>query len=316
MSPSPKRYDRSGFTVVETLVSIAIIGLLFAILLPAVQSTRQAAARMSCQNRLRQVVLAAHMYEEAYTVFPQADRPYVALLPFLEQSALHQKMVVYEPVSPNVETYLCPSDPRGDLSQGQVSYFINDGSGWAARLPPDYNLVQLDGSRPSLTTRSRLSDFTDGTSQTAFYSEQKIFPDNNANPTTEQMAQAEPNRYQWYVDRHYPMPNELEQFRQACRMRRTNATPHISMQSQFMFQQLVGYNHALTPNSPGCHNNTSANFETSDAYYSLRPATSYHPGVVGVAFVDGHVRFVSDNVDASVWIAISTRKGADNVGDF
>ena len=144
MSSSPKRYDSSGFTVVETLVSIAIIGLLFAILLPAVQSTRQAAARMTCQNRLRQVVLAAHLYEEAFKVFPQADRPFVALLPFLDQSALHQKLVVLEPASPNVETYLCPSDPHGDLSQGQVSYFINDGSGWAARLPPDYNIVQLD----------------------------------------------------------------------------------------------------------------------------------------------------------------------------
>ena len=316
MFSSLKRYDRSGFTVVETLVSIAIIGLLLAILLPAVQSSRLAAARMTCQSRLRQVVLAAHLYEEAFKVFPQADRPYVALLPFLEQTALHQKLVVYEPATPNVETYLCPSDPRGDVSQGHVSYFINDGSGWAARLPPDYNIVQLDGARPSFFSRSRISDFIDGTSQTAFYSERKIEPISTANRATEQMAQAEPNRHMWYVDRHYPMPNELEQFRQACRMRRTNATPHISMQSQFMFQQGVGYNHALTPNSPGCHNNTSVDFDTADAYYSLRPATSYHPGLVSVAFVDGHVRFISDNVDSAVWTAISTRKGADNVGDF
>ncbi len=316
MSPSPKRDDRSGFTVVETLVSITVIGLLIAILLPAVQSSRQAAARMTCQSRLRQVVLAAHMYEEAFKVFPQADRPYVALLPFLEQTALHDKLVVYEPATPNVETYLCPSDPRGDLSHGQVSYFINDGSGWAARLPPDYNIVQLDGSRPSWFSRSRLSDFTDGTSQTAFYSEKKIYPYNSTYPITEQMAQAEPNHYMWYVDQHYPIPSELEQFREACRSRRTNATPHVGMQGQFMFQQGYGYNHALTPNSPGCHNNTSADFELSDSFYSLRPATSYHPGVVSVAFVDGHVRFVSDNVDSAVWTAISTRSGADNVGDF
>lgn len=314
--PSPTPFNRSGFTVVETLVSIAIIGLLLAILLPAVQSARQAAARMTCQNRIRQVVLAAHMYEEAFKVFPMADRPFVALLPFLDQSALHQKMVVYEPVTPNVETYLCPSDPRGDLSQGQVSYFINDGSGWAARLPPDYNIVQLDGARPSFTSRSRLSDFTDGTSQTAFYSERKIVTFSNADPTTEQMAQAEPNRYQWYVDRHYAIPNELDEFREACRQRRVNATPQVGTHFQLMFQQGVGYNHAVTPNSPGCHNNTSADFETSDSFYSLRPATSYHPGLVSVAFVDGHVRFVSDNIDSVVWTAISTRKGADYVGDF
>ena len=316
MSPSPKPKDRSGFTVVETLVSIAVIGLLIAILLPAVQSSRQAAARMTCQSRLRQVVLAAHMYEESFKVLPLTGWTYVALLPFLEQSALYQKMVVYEPVTPNVETYLCPSDPHGDMSQGHVSYYINDGSGWAARLPPDYNIVQLDGSRPSFTSRSRLSDFTDGTSHTALYSERKIVPFIVPDPTTEPMAQAEPNRYQWYVDRHYPIPNELDQFREACRSRRVNATPHFGVQFQIMFQQEVGYNHALTPNSPGCNNNTSADFEASDRFYSLRPATSYHPGVVSVAFVDGHVRFVSDNVDSLVWTAISTRKGAENVGDF
>lgn len=324
MSPSPKRFDhpkrqnRSGFTVVETLVSIAIIGLLVSVILPAVQSSRQAAARMTCQNRLRQVVLAAHMYEEAFKVFPVTGDPYVAMLPFLEQSALHQKVVMNEPVTLNVETYLCPSDPHGDLSKGQVSYFINDGSGWAARLPPEYDDVLLDGVRPGFFSRSssRLSHFTDGTSQTAFYSERKIITFITPNPTTEPIAQAEPNRYMWYVDQHYAIPNELDQFREACRNRRMNATPQIGVQYQFLFRPGLGYNHAMTPNSPGCHNNTSADFDQSDIYYSLRPATSYHSSLVNVAFVDGHVRFVSDNIDSLVWTAISTRSGAENVGDF
>lgn len=316
MLPSPKRYDRSGFTVIETLVSITILGLLIAVLLPAVQSSRQAVARMTCQNRLRQVALAAHMYEEAYKVFPMADRPFLALLPFLGQQALHRKMIVFEPVTPNVETFLCPSDPLAQSFQGHLSYYINDGSGWAARLPPDYNLVHLDGARPTFTTRSRLSDFIDGTSQTAHYSEQMIVPFIGASSTTEQMAQAEPNRYMWYVDRHYAVPSELGEFREACRSRRVNATPQYPTQFQIMFQQTVGYNHGLTPNSPGCHNNTSSDIDASDSVYSLRPATSYHPGFVSVAFVDEHVRFVSDDIDSQVWTAISTRNGADNVGDF
>src|ERR671912_555830 len=102
---------RRGFTLVELLVVIAIIGILVALLLPAVQAAREAARRMQCGNNLKQLGLALHNYHDTFKVFPPAllnsghvSAGYVTanfpegprnhsghlfLLPFIEQTTLH-----------------------------------------------------------------------------------------------------------------------------------------------------------------------------------------------------------------------------------
>ncbi|MDY0170506.1 MAG: DUF1559 domain-containing protein [Thermoguttaceae bacterium] len=113
----------SGFTLVELLVVIAIIGILIALLLPAVQSAREAARRLTCSNNLKQIALALHNYESAHRMYPPAGHSYglapgdpkdgiirnanglVSLLPYLEQTALYMQFNHLETYSNHKRTY-------------------------------------------------------------------------------------------------------------------------------------------------------------------------------------------------------------------
>ncbi|MBI1248502.1 DUF1559 domain-containing protein [bacterium] len=150
-----RRFKR-GFTLVELLVVIAIIGVLIALLLPAVQQAREAARRMSCSNHLKQIGLAVHNYHDTFGTLPPGgiwahDVPWanpappspnpgrggvlVCLLPYVEQSALHDKINfesnttvseqwVNSPTNTIkvknviIDIYQCPSDTHGGYVPG------------------------------------------------------------------------------------------------------------------------------------------------------------------------------------------------------
>jgi prepilin-type N-terminal cleavage/methylation domain-containing protein/prepilin-type processing-associated H-X9-DG protein len=160
-----RRSRGQGFTLVELLVVIAIIGILVALLLPAIQAAREAARRSQCANNLRQIGLAAQNYHDVYkrlpwnadyawTAYPGQPRAqwdmfswYVAALPFLEQQALYNQItfrVAYgndadpdgtQPTQINRQLrttvlpgLLCPSNPQDQLRQGQVCGYATDRS--------------------------------------------------------------------------------------------------------------------------------------------------------------------------------------------
>jgi len=124
-------HGRSAFTLIELLVVIAIIGILIAILLPAVQAAREAGRRSACTNNLKQIGLALHNFHDVKGKLPSSGRPtsastvrlgtQVILLPFLEQKVLYDEYdfsvswshVNNLPVtSQRIPSYECPSAPR------------------------------------------------------------------------------------------------------------------------------------------------------------------------------------------------------------
>ena len=147
--------DRAGFTLVELLVVIAIIGILVALLLPAVQSAREAARRVQCTNNLKQLALGVLGYHDVKKVFPPSGtwtggginvsgnvgpNWVILTLPFMEQQALHDSFLPDQPISSGrnhdvrgtaLEVMRCPSDFGHDILYDGGDTTRAFGIGWA-----------------------------------------------------------------------------------------------------------------------------------------------------------------------------------------
>jgi len=309
--------DTRAFTLIELLVVIAIIAILIGLLLPAVQKVREAAARMSCQNNLKQIGLSLHGYHDANSVLPPgylATAQYsdgaadtspgwgwaAYLLPYIEQNNLFQQLNLAQPVQNSVagqtlvKVYLCPSDLTP-----QAAFPVTDAFGNAitAAAPACYTAC-CGGDESGIAdptglgifyrnSRTRLTDVTDGTSSTIMIGEKSW---GNANGI---WAGAINNG--------------------VCVRGKQNVCPGTGAGSYPAGALVLSHSHL--------------NNATTDTDGGLDDFSSRHTGGSNFVFADGSVRFIrsitGDNADGSytadslIFQALGTRANGEVVpGDF
>ena len=309
---------RSAFTIVELLVSMAAIGLLCALLMPAVQMARESARRASCRNNLHQIGIALENRAATTGHYPDATIVFRELLPELEQAAIYRNILddVYGTSSvarPSFATFKCPSDPfspvpdilnyaanvgTGNQTDGMNGYFTTVAAGavgWPPLSPP-----------PSVTSHR---DITDGLSQTIAIAEMVPSASLHEVSSAPTAPVGDFRRVYWVIFPPLARPSEFTQFREQCAAiketqtgaNHTGAPRGWNWSSPVWNYAMAVYHHVLPPNMPSCFN--------SGHTYGVFATGSMHAGGVHVLYGDGHVEFISDAIDSVVWRDLGTRAG-------
>ncbi|UUO04741.1 DUF1559 domain-containing protein [Blastopirellula sp. J2-11] len=306
---------RSAFTLVELLVVIAIIGVLIALLLPAVQQAREAARRISCSNNLKQLGLAMHNYHDTFLSLPYGqfaygfhsglapaytdtpgEQPFGAtwfqgILPFVEQSAIYDAVKSDMPNMAStswdetarktvVGAFVCPSDPAGGKI-GAVGFQGNYlGNSHNDILHPG-NLADANGlffNKSSINFR----DITDGSSNTLMFGE-----------CVQDPAGTETDAIGAYWDGQF-------------------------LEAVFSPRAAWGFNTEVPDlvRDGGCADSLKKPCGVGAPAAALQLLRSYHPGGVMVVRADSAVSFLPDTMNKDIYGNLGARNDGNVVGSF
>ena len=330
-----KRSSR-GFTLVELLVVIAIIGILIGMLLPAVQSVREAARRIQCANNLKQIGLGLLNFESSHERFPEGDRKgetivdalsnaFVMTLPFMEQGNLNslidpdESWMNFPPEvgQANIPVFLCPSDPVetpvripflefADFPIGSVlssiSYGLSIGANDAMAFGKDFGPRPVDRLSGvfALESRTKIRDIRDGTSNTIAIGEAAAgLPMGTGIGSTEQIVAAtsfNTSQHSWLF---------------------SGALPDLFHNLGFRFAG--GYCSSVEavnkfPVTDSFYD-TKAIFDTTPSYeggtHWVSNFRSPHAGGANMVFCDGSVSFFNESVDLETFRSLTTIQGSE-----
>ncbi|QDT46900.1 hypothetical protein Pan258_09250 [Symmachiella dynata] len=314
------RHDRlqsRGFTLIELLVVIAVLGILIALLLPAIQQVRESARRMQCSNNLRQIGIAFHNYESTYRVFPKGGAGVAhltdpgirsrwtlswgaALLPYLDQQSLYQTINQNEPylhadnVTPGqtvLSIFRCPSARQGAL-------------------------LRPNGDTPGSPTKFARTDYGGNYGERGL----RCYPDTNCQNNYSEFGDTSGvGRGVMLIgtDPSIGLNNILDG---------TTNTFLVGEAPEGLHSIWMGHKNVFDQSVP-----LNAKVETGSLWQSCHPIFasqegefcdfgqefhSYHTGGVHFLAVDGSARFVSENISLQVLAALLSRAGQEVVSAF
>jgi len=327
---------RGGFTLVELLVVIAIIGILIALLLPAVQAAREAARRTQCTNHLKQLGLAMLNYENTHRQLPIGfvDKPMLSqpgagtgwpgttalaqLLPYHEQANVaaryHYDMrdlntANAEATSAQIPVYQCPSDDSsGRKGLHNINHLGWSRSNYVVCLGSD-TMARDTNSRSVAHTanRSGMDLSTDGAFQMAQGRAIRDFRDGTSNTAIASEVLAGHDEVYDTSDRVWDCRGMWAWHMVGSSAYTHRNTPNTSVGDAMWANPGQDIECVEEPRLP-CDNTHGT---AMDQFHAA--ARSHHPGGVVVCFGDGHVSFYADDVDLVLWQAISTIKGGEIV---
>jgi prepilin-type N-terminal cleavage/methylation domain-containing protein len=310
---------RRGFTLVELLVVIAIIGILVALLLPAIQAAREAARRMECASHLKQLGLAMLNHHDARGYFPSsyistpggvmgaasvdgdAGPGYTCLfsiLPYVEETdtmkAFNQLVPAWDPSNAVPATTVIPVFRCPSVSDASTTYTVKDGGGNALAVfsrahyvasagqydvwdDPDADLSGLANGIFFRNSRIRIADITDGTSHTVMMGEQTPIHSDST--------------WVGVVPNAKTCPTPAFAFA-GC----DEAAPQINVHS-----------------GPGLNETPPVIHPPNNYVGYVDEMYSEHANGCNVVMADDSTRFVSENVNQLVWLALATRNGGETV---
>lgn len=303
-----KRFNhRYAFTLIEVITVMAIIGILLAIIISAVQAAREAARRTQCSSNLRQVGIALHSYNTVIGSLPltvNGKHGYsvqAMILPHLSYGNMFNSLnfsLSYADkanvtvAQSSVATFLCPSDYQQGSIASSNNYACNVGYGY--QLSNKYNGMFV--KRPQVPTT--IADVPDGASNTVLMAEWIL--GSNTQSINDPLSSV------YRTPKALLKPDQFDQFLAECKALNIATTKGVLRNKGRSWLhgshgQTV-YNHNISIGGRSCLNGTR-HFE------GAWTADSRHRSGANVLFSDGRVAFVSESITLPIWRAVATRDG-------